>query len=744
MSHDVTTTRIEAKKSFQLYGTVLLLCLVSVAAVGQEPQGPLLLRPSKEPASQAKSAAVIRSESVDVDFQLLRDPENRVLRIPLFGHTITLVRERIVPTTKTGFVWYGHTEREPGSTAMLSVSGEALVATIVLQEGRVYQIRHVRPGLHAVEEIDQSKLPEEKAPTQPKYERPRIEPNKDMAKDTCATDPATDIDVLVVYTAAARAGAGSTDAMEATVYLALEETNQSYINSNINQRLRLAHMEEIAYTESGNSTTDKTRLQNPADGILDYVPTLRNTFAADAVVMITETLDACGESFIMNPVANTFEPFAYAVVMRNGCATGNYSFGHELGHVMSARHDWTADPTNNSPYAYDHGHLNTAPTATGTGAWRTVMAYNSSCVSTAGINCTRLMYWSNPNVSYPPGVTPNDPMGLSTGNQTNNTQTLNNTALTVANFRCSSPGVGNVWMKDTWNDTGKEPDPNTTNDIMWNSPYIWVRNTQDTNLTHQHEHQNPELGSANFVYVKMHNGGSTAASGNLELYFANASTSLNWPTAWTLLSTVPVTSFAAHSTRVVEATWSSLPGTGHYCLVARWVSGSDPMAVTEGPDIGANTRNNNNIVWRNLNIVDLVHDESSDVSLTVRNSGRDREITSLVIRVPKDQMAHSFLQTGQVDLELDDALFTAWRQPKSAAKTFRNDGRYVRILGPQTVTLEGFVLPPKFEGHLKIRFQRLPATPRRSFQVDVMQVDPGRPEPIGGVSYEIHTDEVSR
>jgi hypothetical protein len=104
MSHDVTTTRIEAKKSFQLYGTVLLLCLVSVAAVGQEPQGPLLLRPSKEPASQAKSAAVIRSESVDVDFQLLRDPENRVLRIPLFGHTITLVRERIVPTTKTGFV----------------------------------------------------------------------------------------------------------------------------------------------------------------------------------------------------------------------------------------------------------------------------------------------------------------------------------------------------------------------------------------------------------------------------------------------------------------------------------------------------------------------------------------------------------------------------------------------------------------------------------------------------------------
>ena len=55
MSHDVTTTFIEAKKSFQFLGTLLLLCLASVTLIGQEPQGPLLLRPSKEPASQAKA-----------------------------------------------------------------------------------------------------------------------------------------------------------------------------------------------------------------------------------------------------------------------------------------------------------------------------------------------------------------------------------------------------------------------------------------------------------------------------------------------------------------------------------------------------------------------------------------------------------------------------------------------------------------------------------------------------------------
>jgi hypothetical protein len=164
------------------------------------------------------------------------------------------------------------------------------------------------------------------------------------------------------------------------------------------------------------------------------------------------------------------------------------------------------------------------------------------------------------------------------------------------------------------------------------------------------------------------------------------------------------------------------------------------MAVAEGPDIGANTRNNNNIVWRNLNIVDLVHDETNDVSLVVRNSGRERQITSLVIRVPKEQVARSFFQTGQVDLELDEKLFTVWRRPKSETNNFTHEGRHVHLVGPEAVTLEEFVLPPKFEGQLRIRFRRLPTTPHRSFQVDVLQVQPGRPEPIGGVSYEIHTD----
>src|SRR5207245_639628 len=173
-----------------------------------------------------------------------------------------------------------------------------------------------------------------------------------------------------------------------------------------------------------------TRLQNGGDGFMDNVQSLRNSFAADVVALITENGGGfCGLGYMMNPVANTFESTAYAVVARS-CATGNYSFGHELGHNMAADHDWP-NASSSGAYPYNKGYVNTTPTAPAT-PWRTIMAYNGTPSS------TRLPYWSNPNVNYPPG----DPMGVAGGSQpSDNHQVLNNTALTVANFRCSSPAA---------------------------------------------------------------------------------------------------------------------------------------------------------------------------------------------------------------------------------------------------------------------------------------------------------------
>jgi hypothetical protein len=293
-------------------------------------------------------------------------------------------------------------------------------------------------------------------------------------------------------------------------------------------------------------------------------------------------------------------------------------------------------------------------------------------------------------------------------------------------------------MKDTWNDSGQEPDPDTATEAMWRSPYIWVRNSQDVGLVNQHMHQNPEVGASNFAYVKLHNGSTSAASGNLELYFANAGVSLAWPIAWTLIGSTTVSGFAAGSTRVIEQAWANLPTTpGHYCLLARWVSPTDPMATAEGPDINANVRANNNLVWRNLDIVDLMPDEAVDASFSVRNYSRERAIGTLLFRGPTGGRQPSFLEHGEVFVTLDGKLAAAWKEGGGKGAGQQADKEGIRF-GREGGRLENLVLPPGFEGRVTVRLRRLPTTPRRDFGLDIEYQSGGKS--VGGVSYEIHTD----
>ncbi len=285
------------------------------------------------------------------------------------------------------------------------------------------------------------------------------------------------IDVLVVYTAAALTGAGGTTAMNALIQLAINETNQSYINSNITQRVRLVHSEQVAYTETGNlcdgtGNSDLYRLQNPSDGYMDNVHTLRNTYGADVVVLLVENGGSyCGCGFIQAVVSASFENYAFVTVARN-CATGYYSFGHEMGHLMGARHDWYVDSTNNSPYTYNHGYVYKQ------NRWRTIMAYNDDC-SNSGYNCTRIQYWSNPLVTYggvPTGVAEGSP------NAADNRKTLNNTACTVANFRQSVapvttwtniPGMTSSAPALAWNPGANKLQMvvQAANDALWASSF---------------------------------------------------------------------------------------------------------------------------------------------------------------------------------------------------------------------------------------------------------------------------------
>ncbi|MCP5107583.1 MAG: hypothetical protein GY950_29615 [bacterium] len=322
-------------------------------------------------------------------------------------------------TFSGGTSYAGHIENIPGSEIILVKTNDILSANINAG-GRFYQVRPVSEGLHRVQEVDQTQFPQELPPVSPNIK-------KTGNRMETAMDSGIYIDILVVYTADARAGVGGTTAMENMIDLAVAETNTGYGNSGVSQRLRLVHTAEVAYSESGfNSSTTLSRLQKTSDGYMDDVHTLRDTYGADEVVLIVNSTSSCGIGYVMQFPTTAFAPYAFAVVSKN-CATGYYSFAHELGHNMGCAHDRDNASVMGS-YNYSYGYQ--APDE----AFRTILAYN--CPG----GCTRVNYWSNPDKQYggqDMGVVSSDPEAA------DNRLALNNNLSTVRNFRqqASAPTI---------------------------------------------------------------------------------------------------------------------------------------------------------------------------------------------------------------------------------------------------------------------------------------------------------------
>jgi hypothetical protein len=220
------------------------------------------------------------------------------------------------------------------------------------------------------------------------------------------------IDVLVAFTPGAQ---GFTGDMNLFAAQAIEETNGSFTNSNVWARVRLVGAMSISYNESGRDyDTILSHFTNNGDGFMDNIHAQRDALRADVAVLIINQSDWCGQAREIG--ANAAQAF---VIVHWDCATGYYSFGHEIGHLTGARHDEPTDTTD-TPYAHGHGFRHQAAAPNG---WRTIMGYRC-----AGNLCNpRLQYWSSPSNTW---------SGLAMGTaDADNRRVWNDRAATLASFR---------------------------------------------------------------------------------------------------------------------------------------------------------------------------------------------------------------------------------------------------------------------------------------------------------------------
>lgn len=230
------------------------------------------------------------------------------------------------------------------------------------------------------------------------------------------------INVLVLYTPQAAAGAGGATAIQGQINQAVLEASTVFQNSQVNARVRLVATSQINYTESGSVSNDLARLRNPADPVFKTVPPLRKQYAADLVCLVTET--GSDQNFAGLPGPSAENAFS---IIRQPFLTGSNLFPVALSFNFGCQLE-RPYATGTGAFPYGYGYSIWADTIE-TVSWGGTVELEYSTVE--GFSGIRLPYFSNPNIQYdgqPLGVPPGQP------NSADNALVLNQTAPIVAGF----------------------------------------------------------------------------------------------------------------------------------------------------------------------------------------------------------------------------------------------------------------------------------------------------------------------
>lgn len=429
----------------------IILC-AQLAMAGYAQSLPALFEPIQMeiPAHLTQKPQAVQTQSVIIWWDVLRDAvPNTRFRLNMSKDILFVARiERVERRSATSYSLFGVLENVPDGRVILSIEGDAVAGWIDAAVWNLqYWMGYLRDGAHFIQQIDNSKMPgcnrevsqeeleragESRAEVLPMEEgtspesqvnftdhRPMPEFESDFNMQAC-TQPMAVFDILILYTTQARDAAGGTNAIRAQAQSAIDVTNQAYIDSSINARVRLAQREAVTYAE---------------DNILGYVGYLndftnssyvqgrRNEFGADVVsAWVSSPADLCGIAHCSPENADN----GYNIVMWS-CAVGNFSFAHELGHNQGCAHNREDAGLFCNRYSYSYGHRFIGATQ---GRLRTVMSYASGTFE----NSTRIGRFSNPNVQFDGRAT-----GIAIGqsNEAHNAQTIINMRRSVEDFRGS-------------------------------------------------------------------------------------------------------------------------------------------------------------------------------------------------------------------------------------------------------------------------------------------------------------------
>lgn len=247
-----------------------------------------------------------------------------------------------------------------------------------------------------------------------------------------------------------------------------------------------------------------------------------------------------------------------------------------------------------------------------------------------------------------------------------------------------------VFIRDSLSDTGIEP---YIGSPLCYSPDIIIRKTpvanpqaDFANMSVDPGSDNVEIGNDNYIYIRVHNKGTTTTDIHARIYFAPLNTSCG-PDLWEYIGQIDFYDIAAGAHAISDAlVWENVPdpsSAGHFCLISS-IAGTkddhpDPAGITNATQYMQFIRDNNNICYRNVVFEDVLADSTLSINFFVPGfAGAD---TKFDLRVERDDLD----VRANVDIRLPHSMFKETRA-HLAAVVERTENQYA---GTRTFRFKG-------------------------------------------------------
>ena len=328
-------------------------------------------------------------------------------------------------------------------------------------------------------------------------------------------------------------------------------------------------------------------------------------------------------------------------------------------------------------------------------------------------------------------------------------------------------------MQNSKKDFFVEPDPNyalNQDYVFWDSDDIWVRNQNDGKIIQVQQNPEYDPNNPNYVYIRVTNNSCELSTGTeiLSLNWAKANTELSWPQHWDGSYTVnnPATGqqvvfggfvgevfipmLEPGESTILEIPWMvpnpiDFEGINynpwHFCLLARIQAGDDLMSVPETSNLRDNILNNNNIILKNMTVVDILTTDASPQPIGgvvgISNTTNTAKTYDLVFKPKANEPGKALYEEAEIAITLDSIIYNAWDNGgKQLSNALQIKNNTIRATGGNA-TIKNITLAPGELGSLYISFNFLTKelTNKQKFTYYLVQKEANTNEVIGGETF---------